>query len=136
MTYFFDASFLIALFNSEDLFHSKAAEIIKNAEPHSPFFITSNIAVAETVNALFRANGVIVTKKFISSFKKSNIEEFFVTKEIFSLSYKLLFQQKSKNKLNLFDCLHLETMKHLKVDTIFTFDSDFKNFVKINEIDT
>lgn len=135
MTYFFDASFLIALFNSEDSFHSKAVEIIQKVEPNDPVFLTSNIAIAETINALFRVSGSLVAKKFLSFFKKSNIKEFFVTKEIFHSAYKLLFQQKSKSKLNFFDCLHLESMKHLKIDTILTFDSYFKNYVKINEID-
>lgn len=134
MTYFLDASFLIALFNSEDIFHPKAIEIIKKAEHRNPLFISSNIAVAETINALFRTNGSSIAKKFLSFFKKSSIKEFFITKEIFHSAYKLLFQQKSKSGLNLFDCLHLVTMKHLKIDTIFTFDSDFKNSAKINEI--
>ena len=134
MTYFFDASFLIALFNSEDIFHPKAIEIIKKVDLLNNPFVTSNIAVAETINALFRTNGSLIAKKFFSSFKKSSIKEFFITKEIFHSAYKLLFQQKSKSGLNLFDCLHVETMKHLNINTILTFDSDFKKFAKINEV--
>lgn len=134
MTHFFDASFLIALFNSEDSFHHEAREVIEKLEPNFPIFITSNIAVAETINSLFRTDGALITKKFLTAFKKSNIEEFFVTKKIFSSAYKFLFQQKIKSGLNLFDCLHLETMKHLDINNILTFDSDFKKFVKINEV--
>lgn len=135
MIYFFDASFLIALFNSDDTFYQNAVKTIQKINLSLPRYITSNIALAETVNLLFRTKGTLSTKKFLSTFyKKSNIEEYFVSKETFASAYKLLFQQKSKSGLNFFDCLHLATMKELGIENILTFDKEFKKWVKVVDV--
>lgn len=131
MIVFVDSSFLIALFHKKDDFHSKAKRIVEKLEkkPFSPF--TSNIVTAEVVNFLFRTNGSRVAKSFLDFYKKGNIKEIFVSKEIFDYGYRLLFKQKSKRDLNLFDCLHLTTMKSLGIKTILTFDKEFKKWVKV-----
>ena len=126
MTVFIDASFLIALFNKEDEFYPKAKKIVQNLEVKATQFVTSNIALAEAVNLLFRLKGASVAKRLLQVFKRSGIEEIFVGREVFAKAYRLLFSEKTKRGLNLFDCLHLATMKVLKIKTILSFDRDFK----------
>ena len=121
-----DASFLIALFNQGDEFYPKAKKIVQNLEVKATRFVTSNIVLAETVNLLFRLKGTNTAKKFLQVFKRSGIEEIFVDREIFDKAYRLLFTQKTKRGLNLFDCLHLATMKILEIKTILSFDEAFK----------
>lgn len=130
MTVFIDASFLIALFNTDDEFHQKAKKTIVNLDK-TIHLLTSNIALAETVNFTFCHLGSKASRKFLKTFKISNIEEFFVSREIFDSAYSLLFRQKSKKGLNLFDCLHLATMKTLGIKSILTFDTAFKKEVKV-----
>lgn len=134
MTYFFDASFLTALYITDDIFHQKAADIIQIIDKKDPQYFTSNIVLSETTNLIFRMKGAITTKKFLTQLPNSNIQPFYINKEIFRSGCKILLAQKSKRGLNFFDCLHLATMKELGIENILTFDSDFKKFAKINEI--
>lgn len=131
MIAFIDASFLIALYHQKDDFHPKAKKVVKKLEkkPFKP--ITSNVVVAEAVNFIFRNNGPKLAKGLLDSIKKSPLKEIFLSEEIFNKGYKLLFKQKTKRGLNLFDCLHLATMKALGIETILTFDKRFKREVKV-----
>lgn len=131
MTVFFDSSYLIALFNEKDNFHQQALLVVKQLEASQTEFVTSNIVLAETTNFLFSRKGKVFAQEFLKAFRQSKTQEIFVSKEIFNQGYKLLFRQKSKKGLNLFDCLHLATMKTLGIKTILTFDEEFKKWVKV-----
>lgn len=131
MQYFLDASFLIALFNEEDDFHQDSKRIIKDLMQRPYYFLTSNIVLAETVNLIFRVKGIKESKRLLKGFRESDIEEVYLTPEIFTQGYKILFKQKSKRGLNLFDCFHLAAMKYLGVSTILTYDERFKKEVKV-----
>lgn len=131
MIAFVDASFLIALFHEKDDFHLKARKLVEKLEKKSFTPVTSNIVMAEATNFIFRNNGLKIAKKFSKSIKKSSLKEVFLSKEIFDKGYQLLFRQKSKRGLNLFDCLHLATMKVLGIKTILSFDKSFKKEVKV-----
>lgn len=130
MTTFVDASFLIALFNKDDEFHPRANNISRKLKEASTRLITSNIVLAESVNLTFRHLGPKRAQQSLETFQKSGMEIIFVSKEIFNNGYRLLFKQKSKRGLNLFDCLHLATMKALGIKTILTFDRGFKKEVE------
>lgn len=131
MTVFVDASFLIALLHKKDDFHPKAKKVVTQIESNSIYSLTSNIATAEVVNFIFRTRGPKAARKCLRLVKKTGIKEIFVGREIFSEAYRLLFAQKSKRGLNLFDCLHLATMKSLGIGTILSFDRGFKNKVTL-----
>lgn len=124
MTVFIDASFLIALFNKDDQFHKKAKRISQQLRAEKIRLVTSNIVLAETINVIFRLQGPIQAKKFYSVFKKIKIEEFFISRKVFTKAYSLLWQQRKKG-LNFFDCLHLATMRHWQIKTLATFDQEF-----------
>lgn len=131
MTAFVDASFLFALFNRDDEFYPKAIEIAGLLKESATRLLTSNIVLAETVNLVFRDQGPKAARDFAKSFRKSKVEEFFVSDELFKKAYQLLFAQKTKQGLNFFDCLHLVTMKALGIETILSFDKGFKKEVKV-----
>lgn len=131
MTVFIDASFLIALFNLEDEFHLKAKTIADKLDKDKTRLVTSNIALAESANFIFRLKGPLVCKRFLLTFKQSGIEEMFLTKDIFDLGYKYLLSMKTKRSFNLFDCFHLATMKMLEIKTIASFDQAFQKEVEI-----
>jgi len=131
MTLFVDSSFIIALFHKKDDFHSEAEKIVKELVVDSPSFLTSNIAVAEAINYIFRTRGSKAAKKILNLIDKSGIETVFVSQDIFKKAYKLLFARKSKRGLNFFDCLHLATMRILGIETILSFDKGFKKEVKV-----
>lgn len=126
MTAFVDASFLIALFNKDDQLHKSATELLKFLEEQRTHFVISNIVLAETVNVIFRFQGAEKARKFYNLVKKAEIKQFFVPKIVFQKAYLFLWRQKKKG-LNFFDCLHLATMKYLKIKTFLTFDEDFKD---------
>jgi len=131
MIVFVDASFLIALLHTKDDFHFKAQKIITQVESGFIYPLTSNIAIAEVVNYIFRLKGPKSAKKYLDLIKKTGVKKVFVDREIFAQGYRILFSQKSKRGLNLFDCLHLATMKTLGIDTILTYDKGFKKEVKV-----
>lgn len=131
MTVYVDSSFLIALFHEGDQFHLKAKEIAEEIDTSFSRAVTSNIVIAETINFTFRLKGPEVANRFLSFVRNSGVGEIFLTREIFNDGYRLLFSQKSKRGLNLFDCLHLAAMKHLEIGTILSFDEDFRKEVKV-----
>lgn len=135
MTYFLDASFLFAVFCKDDAFHHQARKTAQEINRKSAKVIASDISLSETINLIFRLKGPLEAKKFFKYFVKTGTEVFYIDKEIFTSGCEILFTQKSKRELNFFDCLHLATMKQLGIENILTFDSDFKKFAKINEID-
>lgn len=128
MTYFVDSSFLIALYNKDDEFHEEARTTALNLEKKNSLFITSNIALAEAINVVFRTKGAKIVFSFYSVVLEAKIKIFSINDEIFQKGLKTLFLQKTKSGLNFFDCLHLASLKYLGVKTILTFDMDFKNF--------
>jgi len=131
MIVFVDSSFVIALFHKKDDFHPEAERVVKKLVIESPHFLTSNIAVAEAINYIFRTRGSKAAKKILNLIDKSGIETVFVSQDIFKKAYKLLFARKSKRGLNFFDCLHLATMRILGIETILSFDKGFKKEVKV-----
>lgn len=126
MTVFVDASFLVALFNTDDEFHPKARDLARQLEDQGCRFVISNIVVAEAINVVFRLQGPIKAKRFYRYLEKAEIEEFFVPEIVFQEAHSLLWRQKKKG-LNFFDCLHLASMKHLKIKDLLTFDQGFKD---------
>ena len=136
MTIFVDSSFLIALFHKTDEFHSKAYEINEKIKGNKALrLLSSNIVLAEAVNFVFRVRGPKFAKKFLNLIQKTGLEIVFVPQETFESAYNLLFKQKSKRGLNLFDCLHLATMKFLGINAILSFDRAFKKEVKVIGVD-
>ena len=131
MNFFVDSSFLIALFNESDDFHQKATQLAREKDLQPSKYFISNVVLAESVNLVFRSGGSSVAKSFLKAIRGSLVEEIFLTPEIFSKGYNTLFKQESKKGLNLFDCFHLATMKHLGIDTILTFDGRFNKEVKV-----
>ena len=125
MTVFVDSSFLIAFFNKDDEFHKRSVRIVENLEKKESVFLTSNIAIAESINVIFRLYGTKMAKRFSTFINTSNIEVFSLTESLFSSSLTLLLKQRSKKGLNFFDCMHIATMNHLGISTILTFDTDF-----------
>jgi len=134
MTQFLDASFLFAVFCKDDSFHQQARKVIESINQRSDKVITSDISLSETINLVFRLKGPSEVNKFLKYFTKTKTEITYIDKETFQSGYKILLDQKSKRGLNFFDCLHLATMKQLGIKNILTFDDDFKNYVKINEV--
>jgi predicted nucleic acid-binding protein len=131
MTIFVDANFLIALFHQADTFHQQASKLLQDSEKNHHRLLTSNIVLAEATNLIFRLRGARVAQKFLNLAQKGGLEIVFVDKKIFDQAYQLLFRQKSKRGLNLFDCLHLATMQKFDLETILTFDQAFKKAVKL-----
>lgn len=130
MTAFVDASFLIALLHKNDTFHPKAKKIAEEMKIDSVRLLTSNVAIAEVINYIFRTQGPKAAQEYLTAIEKIGPEEIFVSQENFQDAYKLLFHQKSKKGLGFFDCLHLVTMKALGIKTILSFDKRFKRKVK------
>ncbi|PIU03398.1 hypothetical protein COT44_03060 [Candidatus Shapirobacteria bacterium CG08_land_8_20_14_0_20_39_18] len=131
MNVFVDASFLIALFHTHDAFHTKAQTTLKKLKQDSFQPIYSNIVLAETTNFLFRLKGPKTASKLFKLIQKSDIQEVPLTKETFEVGYEILFSQKSRKDMGFFDCLHVATMKQSSIDTILTFDSHFKKYVRV-----
>lgn len=125
MTVFCDSSFLVALFYKDDKYHEVAIRIGKELEKKEAISVVSNVCLSEAVNVIFRISGSKQAKKFYHLMIKSRIKLFSVNQEIYQNGLKILFKQKSKRGVNFFDCLHLATMKYLKIKSILSFDSDF-----------
>lgn len=130
MNVFVDASFLFALYNSDDEFHGKSRQVLIDLG-ETVRLVTSNIALAETVNLTFKHKGAAKADNFLRIFEKSGISEVFLTRKMYARGYRILFRQQSRRGLNLFDCFHLAVMKTLGLEKMLTFDQDFAQEVEV-----
>jgi predicted nucleic acid-binding protein len=126
MIVFIDTSFLFSLLNTDDEFHQSAIHILADLQQKDILFYSNSIVIAEMINLVFRTKGSATAKKVHEALWLLDITYHFVTEDLFNEAYALLFQQRTKNRANLFDCVHIATMKRLGIDTILTYDNDFK----------
>lgn len=120
---FVDTSAWIAYFSSTDEFHSEAKKIFSLR----PTMHTSNVVLHETIAHL----AARVSKKAAHIAGETIINSGIV--EMFLVQYSdeqssWALSKKFNHKLSFVDITNIVIMQREKIDTIFTFDSDFKQF--------
>lgn len=132
MTIFIDSSVLCAYANGIDVHHSKAAEIIKRIlmKEYGSAIITDYI-FDETMTVIMRRTNKKMACDFGRVILNSDILMVRIDYIIFQEAWNL-FQK--NNNFSFTDCTISAFMNIFKINTIATFDQEFKKFKELKII--
>lgn len=132
MSLLLDTSALVAARNVKDRNHNKAFEIMMPAlqGEYGKLFVSDYI-FDEAVTLAYIRTG---SKKFahdIGRFAKAKpINLRFIEPIDFDKAWELYLQYEDKH-LSFTDCTNIALMERLKIETLFTFDTEFKGLVDL-----
>jgi predicted nucleic acid-binding protein len=124
MNVFIDTAAFLAVLNADDQFHPQARLLwIEIISTDSTLF-TSNYIVLETAALLQHRFGVEALRLFQSDILPV-VEIIWVDETIQKQGMSALLAANRRN-LSLVDCISFEIMRQLGLDTVFSFDFDFR----------
>lgn len=121
---FIDTNIFVALRDETDSTHAKAIHFYEVLKSDNTKFITSSDIIAESLTVISKKLGKRSAIDFldgIGAFAK----EIFIDENLHKETRKFFRRIKSKN-ISFVDCSSVIAMKKNKLDTIFSFDEDFK----------
>jgi predicted nucleic acid-binding protein len=121
--YFIDTSFVIALVNQNDEYHSRALELTDNLAGFR--FVTSDLVLYEIANYLakdFKAEAIKIINTFLNS---TDIEIIWHAKGLFTSAFNK-YTIYSDKKWGLVDCLSFVIMENLGIHEALTIDHHFE----------
>jgi predicted nucleic acid-binding protein len=129
MKIFFDTSAFIALFIAQEEHHKKTTNKYTYYRKQRATFFTSHYVLDELVTRLIYDCGKTITEKIMISLMKSiehgEIQVLDIDETIFKKSLAIVLKF-SDHKLSFTDATTFCLYKDLKLQEIFTLDSDFK----------
>ncbi|MDD5472725.1 MAG: PIN domain-containing protein [Candidatus Methanoperedens sp.] len=132
MSLLLDTSALVAARNVKDKNHNKALDIMTPAlqGKYGKLFVTDYI-FDEAVTLAYARTGSRKFANDIGKFAKAKPINFrFIEPIDFDRAWELYLQYEDKH-LSFTDCTNIVLMDRLKIDTIFTFDMEFKGLVNL-----
>jgi len=130
---FVDTSAFVSLWDDLDSNHIKAIKLQVKLEKLKVNVFTSSDVIGETLTVISRKIGKKESTQFYENFKKSKVDEIFISESIHQETIKFFVRIKSKN-ISFIDCSSVIAMKRNKISVIFSFDQDFKKLgVKLLE---
>jgi len=125
VTIFLDASYLLALYNEDDLFHKQALAVRGKIESDEyGQMLTSDDVFDEVLSVALRKFG----KEKAQIFGKQILNSIFIVhggKHIFNAACEIF--NNSKYNFSFTDCTSQAIMKMAQIDYIATFDKEFDN---------
>ena len=127
MSIFIDSGAFIAYYNKDDQFHKSAIELFEQIESNEfGYAITSDYiideATARVLIQLGKQKAIELGERIFENYPIIHIDS-----ELLKEAWKKFVKFKP---FTLTDCTNLVIMENHNLDYIFTFDGDFKNFVK------
>lgn len=122
---FVDTNIFVALKDKNDPTHQKAYALLDRIEKQDLVLFTSSDIVGETLTVLSRKLGKQAAKEFLNEYQQGGINEIFINETIHQEARELFEKTNSKN-ISFIDCTTAVAMKSQKIQTIFSFDQDFK----------
>ena len=123
VTYFIDTSFVIALINQKDEYHSWAVELSDNLVGCQ--FITSDLVLYELANYLakdFKTEAIRTINQFLTS---EDIRIIWNAEDLFKKAFKK-YTIYSDKKWGLVDCLSFVIMDIFNIQHVLTIDHHFE----------
>ena len=124
MSIFIDTNAFIALMDSDDEFHSAAANLFKEVVESNEKFFTSNYVLLETIFLLQRELGLSAVNDF-RKFMLPLVNIIWVDEKINNDCLNNLIAAE-KRKISLTDYSSFYILDSFKIDRVFTFDKHFK----------
>ena len=121
---FIDSSAFLAIVKVDDINHLRAKRQWKNLlEANEPLY-TNNYVIVESIAILQKRSGLNILKNLQSNILGLVIIDW-IGKEHYSQALESVFEL-NRRKLSLVDCTAFQTMRRLGIETVFTFDSHFR----------
>lgn len=124
MVIFMDTSALFALVNTQDGFHEIAKRQWQNVLENDDTLVCTNYVIVESISLIQRRLGMdfisALQIKILSLIETEWMDE---TQHETALD---VFLAANRRQLSLVDCSSFETMRRLKIETVFTFDEHFR----------
>lgn len=135
ITIFVDSDAFIALIKQDDSNHNRAKKIFYKLQDTKVTFITSNYVFSEVVTVLSqrvsKSSAVAFIQNMTSGESVFQIE--WVDRKIEEEAIKIFMKQSSKN-ISFVDCTNIALIKIKSLDSIFSFDNDYKkNGIQLTE---
>lgn len=128
MKYFLDTTFVVALFVSNDSWHSQSLKVYDKIKNHE--LVISNLVVAETITVL---KNKLKTKEISEIYYNlSNIFDVIDDNLIYDEAMDIFIKYDSS--ISFFDALYVAISKREDIGSIVSFDSDFDTIDEIIRI--
>lgn len=126
--YFLDTTFIVALFVSNDEWHSQALQVYEKIKNHK--LVISKLVIAETVTVL---KNKLETKDIMEIYR--NFPNFFhILEDTAWYDDAMVEFVKYDSTISFFDAMYVALMKKEDIGEIVSFDSDFDKIDKIVRI--
>lgn len=122
---FVDTNVFVSTRDTNDNTHKRAVKFSEYLAKNKTTWYTSSDIISETLTVLSQKLGKNIAVDWYNDFTKSDIKEIFIDENIHKETGKFFKKVKSKN-ISFADCSSVVAMKRNKIDTIFSFDEDFK----------
>lgn len=128
ITIFVDSNIFVSYYNSRDVNHEKAKKIIEDiiSGKHGKAFASDYVFDESVTVCLIRTKSLETAKKLGEYMLKSEISLLKVTETIFRTAWQLF-----SPKLSFTDCTNIAFLKTYGIDSIATFDKEFKKHAKV-----
>ncbi len=121
---FADTSALFALVNSSEQNHQTAKTIWNSFITNGSELITNNYVIVESLALIQNRLGLSVTRHFQENIMPL-LDIVWFDQELHEATIQRLLAA-NRRQLSLVDCSSFETMRRLKLETVFTFDEHFR----------
>ena len=119
---FVDTSFIVALINERDQYHSQAMKLADQYEGRS--LVVTDAVLLEIGNALARNYKVEAIQVINDLTSSEDVEIVRLTTELFSQAFDL-FKTRNDKTWGLVDCISFVVMQKQNIDMALTFDQHF-----------
>jgi len=124
VTAFIDTSAMFALVDTANEDHPSARQLWKTSMERGDEFLTNNYVMVECIALVQNRLGLAVVQRLLDNIAPL-LHIVWVDQEQHEASIKNVIYANSRN-LSLVDCVSFETMRHLDIETVFTFDKHFR----------
>jgi len=123
MNIFIDSSFLVAIFDRNDINHQKAINISKKYSDCILFI--DDLVKYESINVLLKKKTVSHAKKLNNLLQSGMYQRVFITDSTWQIALSKIITKFSKSGPNLFDHIHFACMFEYGLTNALTFDHHF-----------
>lgn len=120
-----DADVFVAINCQQDSNHKRATTLNRNLPLKEIFLIVSDPAFGEAITVISQKAGISKAVEFAEKLLESEIEIIEVDSILRRHALDIFKKQKSKNS-RFTDCINMAIMKNEEIDTIFSFDEQYK----------
>lgn len=135
---FIDSSFWLAFINKEDALHQKSLLLSQNKRIAQAEFFTSDYVIDESLTRLKKKAGAklafLLFESLQKKIKEGSLTLLLTNKKFFNKAYKIFKNNPLPKSFSFTDATIVALMKAHRVNTLLTFDEDFKEIKPKSQI--